>query len=370
MPERDNYQGVFESSPNVDRNELQQRIDFLNELYGTDEWLGNAYLYHTDSLTLQSKAVALDQIFGDRESWARTPSLIASSTDFIRESATTLDTIFDSQWRNMPYLAATNSEELLLRAQTLDQVFEGENWKKEEMLICITREEIELRAANADILFESEKWKERPELMLFDSTILNNRIANLSTIIGERWKSYPKLLEYPEEAINQNATRLDSLFGEYNWRRNPELLTSSSETLSAYSQEHTRVFGSNEWMASPLLATITPRTFNASFRALRSMGIEIGSGSNKNLKLLGTTLDNKRRKAAYIRRHILNHSQVHIITDPQTEGTIYERRRSMTAEERAQEEQEIAEFREFIRSNISLLAMSISAIARWGENKN
>lgn len=205
----------------------------------------------------------------------------------------------------------------------------------------------------------------RVALRQADLTTLINRTRFLDKTIGGRWRKYPAIVNLSEATIRHRIERYDCLLGP-KWRNSPRILNMATKVVEERTAKYNEWFGES-WRASPNTVSNTPRTVISSARALKSIGITLENTAGvPYFGLVGTTVENKRKKASIIRKEILGHTQVYIGEGKASLAENVEARHGQTPAEKELEAREIEEFKMFV-SNIGAMRLvySMSKIRSW-----
>lgn len=196
------------------------------------------------------------------------------------------------------------------------------------------------------------------ELVLQRARVLDERL-------GSKWRHTPQLCTLPAEKLDERIALYDALLGP-NWRNTPTILTLDVEVTRDRIEKYDQWFGSS-WRSFPTILTNKPETVRNSARALR-LALDItleNTPIGAYFQLLSTSVANKRRKAAAIRRDILGHTQVYTFERPTPLAIVVAARRGQTPDQRARELEEIEEFKAFIHTlGARVLIASMGEIKR------
>ncbi len=155
------------------------------------------------------------------------------------------------------------------------------------------------------------------------------------------------------------------------WRHAPVILSQSPEVIEKRASLYDKWFD-DKWYINPSILTNDPETVITSVRALRVVDINLeNTPPGPYFVLLSTTVANKRRKAAYIRRSILGHSQIRISPAKRSLSEIVRERAAQTTEDKETERMEIEEFKAFVRHlGAKGLGLDLPNIRQWAQPNN
>lgn len=187
----------------------------------------------------------------------------------------------------------------------------------------------------------------------------------LDELMGEKWKRCPQLSVIPVDTLRERIERYDRVLSP-NWRNSPVLLTQSPDVVEQRAALYDQWFGEG-WQMKPSILTNDPDTVISSARAMKTVGItQENTPPGPYFGLLGTTVGNKRKKAAFIRSSILGHQQIYIHETKKPISEIVRARQGQTPAEKELEAQEIEEFKIFVRHlGAKGLTFSTSSIRSW-----
>lgn len=232
--------------------------------------------------------------------------------------------------------------------------------------------ELAQRVVVLNSIFGDESWNSKTvnvvtnrstEAILMCSNVLDE-------LLGDSWKRCPKLLMLSSETIRSRVQQYDERLSP-NWRWAPVILTLAQAKVEERAAIYDEWFG-DQWYVCPALLTNIPETVASSARALKTIGIQPGDKPTKKyFNLLVTNVANKRRKAAFIRKAILGHSQVRVVEAKRSKSEIVKERQAQSPIDRQKEADEIEELKVFIRHlGARGLSQSLESIWTWAKTHN
>jgi hypothetical protein len=224
---------------------------------------------------------------------------------------------------------------LAQRVVILNSLF-GATWNRGNSVVINTEPEVVLSNANKLDSILGYKWRRCPQLSVMGINTLKERIERYDAKLSPNWRNSPVLLTQSPDVVEERAAIYDGWFGE-------------------------------AWQMKPSILTNDPRTVISSARALKTVGItQENTPPGSYFALLGTTVANKRKKAAFIRRELLGHKQVHIHESKKPISEIVSARQSQSPKDRELESNEIAELKTFLRHlGAKGLTQSVEVIRKW-----